>query len=43
LCKVMGWSSLSVAMSYIHPSEDRVLDVFSGMAHVALRHHCLPP
>jgi integrase len=31
LCKVMGWSSLSVAMTYIHPSEDRVLDAFSGM------------
>ena len=27
----MGWSSLSVAMTYIHPSEDRVLDAFSGM------------
>ena len=31
LCKVMGWSSLSVAMTYIHPSEDRVLDAFSDM------------
>jgi integrase len=31
LCKIMGWSSLSVAMTYIHPSEDRVLDAFSGM------------
>jgi integrase len=28
LCKIMGWSSLSVAMRYIHPSEDRVLDAF---------------
>jgi hypothetical protein len=27
----MGWSSLSVAMTYIHPSEDRVLDAFSDM------------
>jgi hypothetical protein len=27
----MGWSSLSVAMRYIHPSEDRVLDAFSGI------------
>lgn len=31
LCKIMGWSSLSVAMTYIHPSEDRVLDAFSGL------------
>ena len=31
LCKVMGWSSLSVAITYIHPSEDRVLDAFSDM------------
>jgi len=31
LCKVMGWSSLSVAMAYIHPSEDRVLDAFSDL------------
>ena len=31
LCKIMGWSSLSVAMTYIHPSEDRVLDAFSDM------------
>jgi site-specific recombinase XerD len=31
LCKVMGWSSLSVAMTYIHPSEDQVLDAFSDM------------
>jgi hypothetical protein len=31
LCKVMGWSSLSVAMTYIHPSDDLVLDAFSGM------------
>jgi len=31
LCKIMGWSSLSVAMTYIHPSEARVLDAFSSM------------
>jgi integrase len=31
LCKVMGWSSLSVAMRYIHPSEDRVLSAFSSL------------
>ena len=31
LCKVMGWSSLSVAMTYIHPSEDRVLGAFSSV------------
>jgi integrase len=29
LCKIMGWSSLSVAMTYIHPSDQRVLDAFS--------------
>jgi integrase len=29
LCKIMGWSSLSVAMTYIHPSEDRVLAAFA--------------
>jgi hypothetical protein len=27
----MGWSSLSVAMTYIHPSEDRVLNAFSSV------------
>jgi integrase len=31
LCKIMGWSSLSVAMTYIHPSEDRVLDAFTSL------------
>jgi len=31
LCKVMGWSSLSVAMRYIHPSEERVLSAFSNL------------
>jgi len=29
LCKIMGWSSLSVAMRYIHPSEERVLEAMS--------------
>jgi len=28
LCKIMGWSSLGVAMRYIHPSEDKVLEAF---------------
>jgi len=28
LCKIMGWSSLPVAMRYIHPSEERVLEAF---------------
>jgi hypothetical protein len=42
LCKIMGCSSLSVAMTYIHPSGDRVLDAFSGLGghnfgHTALR------
>jgi integrase len=31
LCKIMGWSSLSVAMTYIHPSDERVLDAFSSV------------
>jgi integrase len=30
LCKIMEWSSLSVAMTYIHPSDERVLDAFSN-------------
>jgi integrase len=30
LCKIMGWDSLSVAMTYVHPDERRVLEVFSG-------------
>ncbi len=30
LCKIMGWASLSVAMTYIHPNEERVLAAFSG-------------
>jgi integrase len=29
LCKIMGWSSLAVAMTYIHPDHERVLDAFS--------------
>jgi hypothetical protein len=29
LCKIMGWSSLSVAMRYIHPSDERVLGALS--------------
>ena len=28
LCKIMGWASLSVAMKYIHPSDERVLAAF---------------
>jgi len=28
LCKIMGWASLSVAMRYVHPSEQRVLAAF---------------
>ena len=31
LCKIMGWSSLSVAMRYIHPSDDRVLSAMAGL------------
>jgi integrase len=31
LCKIMGWASLSVAMRYIHPSDDRVLEALSGL------------
>ena len=31
LCKIMGWSSLSVAMTYVHSSEDRVLEAFAGL------------
>jgi hypothetical protein len=30
LCKIMGWASLSVAMTYVHASEEQVLAVFSG-------------
>ena len=28
LCKIMGWSSLAVAMRYIHPDENKVLEAF---------------
>ncbi len=37
LCKIMGWASLSVAMTYVHPDEKQVLKVFSGheFGHVA--------
>jgi hypothetical protein len=31
LCKTMGWASLSAAMRYIHPSDDRVLDAISHL------------
>jgi integrase len=31
LCKIMGWASLSVAMTYIHTPHDRVLDAFSAL------------
>jgi integrase len=30
LCRIMGWSSLAVAMTYIHPDQKRVLEVFGG-------------
>jgi len=29
LCKVMGWASLSVAMTYVHPDDQKVLQAFS--------------
>jgi hypothetical protein len=31
LRKIMGWASLSVAMRYIHPSDERVLDAISSL------------
>jgi integrase len=31
LCKIMGWASLSVAMRYIHPSNDSVLQAFGAL------------
>jgi integrase len=31
LCKLMGWSSLSVAMRYIHPSHEQVLQAISAL------------
>jgi integrase len=30
LCRIMGWASLAVAMTYIHPDQQRVLEAFSG-------------
>ena len=30
LCRIMGWASLSVAMTYVHAQDDRVLAAFSG-------------
>ena len=30
LCRIMGWSSLAVAMTYIHPSQERVLEAFEA-------------
>jgi integrase len=29
LCRIMGWASLSVAMTYVHAQDDRVLAAFS--------------
>jgi hypothetical protein len=31
LCNIMGWSSLSVAMAYIHLSEDQALANFTDV------------
>jgi Phage integrase family/ATP dependent DNA ligase domain len=36
LCKIMGWASLSVAMKYIHPSEQRVLAAFGQQAELSM-------
>lgn len=30
LCKIMGWETIAIAMTYIHPDDRRVLEVFSG-------------
>jgi len=30
LCRIMGWTSLAVAMTYIHSSDDKVLEAFNG-------------
>jgi integrase len=30
LCKILGWASISIAMTYIHPDDRKVLEVFSG-------------
>jgi integrase len=30
LCKIMGWASIAIAMTYIHVDQEKVLEVFSG-------------
>ena len=30
LCRIMGWASLAIAMTYIHPNQKQVLEAFSG-------------
>jgi len=30
LCKIMGWETIAIAMTYIHPDDRKVLEVFSG-------------
>jgi integrase len=35
LCKIMGWSSLAVAMRYIHPDENKVLEAFGQKTGIA--------
>lgn len=30
LCRIMGWSSIAIAMTYVHPDQKKVLEVFSG-------------
>jgi len=30
LCKIMGWASISIAQTYVHPDDRMVLEVFSG-------------
>ena len=42
LCKIMGWSSLSVAMRYIHPSEERVLRAIAGLGGHNSGHNGIP-
>src|SRR5215472_3845687 len=42
LCKIMGWSSLSVAMRYIHPSEERVLRAIAGLGGHNSGHNEIP-
>jgi integrase len=34
LCKVMGWASLSIAMTYVHAQDDRVLAAFSQSSEI---------